>query len=221
MNRRRALEEHSIAGHRVIDSWSGEGVTADPGQQSDDRDHAHDVAGGGAQQPIGDDVEHALAVAAPAAWVLDVIADRLALPTDAVFTAGEPDRMAAATMAVLRRNLVPLRVVEPWVARIAGTALQRTPPDADPHLSRGNAQAFLRALYLQLSLAPAPPEVRSDLLLVLVDLRQTNHLIAEQTVPPIIHSLALMQQGGLCSLGSRQHTSTGGDLFGTPASRAP
>ena len=107
--------------------------------------------------------------------VLDVIADRLAQPTDVVLTAGEPDRMASATMAVLRRNLVPLGVIEPWIARVAGTAAQRTPPDVDPFLVRGNAEAFLRALYLQLALAPRPPEVRSDLLLVLVDaLRRTN-----------------------------------------------
>ena len=54
--------------------------------------------------------------------LLDVIADRLLLPADAVYTAGEPDRLAAATMAILRRNLVPLGVVEPWVARLSATA---------------------------------------------------------------------------------------------------
>ncbi len=51
--------------------------------------------------------------------LLDVLADRIALPVETVYTHGEPDRMAAATMAVLRRNLVPLSVVEPWIARIA------------------------------------------------------------------------------------------------------
>lgn len=107
--------------------------------------------------------------------LLDVLADRLAMTTGVVLTAGEPDRMAAATMAILRRNLVPLRVIEPWIARIVGTAQQRSAPARDPFLATGNAQAFLRALYLQLSLAPAPPDVRSDLLLVLVDaLRATN-----------------------------------------------
>lgn len=107
--------------------------------------------------------------------LLDVIADRLALPADTVFTAGEPDRMAAATMSILRRNLVPLRVLEPWIARLVQTARRRTSEDRDPFLAVGNAQAFLRALYLQLAIAPKPPEVRSDLLLVLVDaLRQSN-----------------------------------------------
>ncbi|MFC6287377.1 DUF2785 domain-containing protein [Nocardioides sp. GCM10027113] len=113
--------------------------------------------------------------------ILDVIADRLTLPVDALFSHGEPDRMAAATMSVLRRNLVPLRVLEPWVARVAGAALRRRQEaDQDPFLLTGNAQAFLRALYLQLALAPRPPEARSDLLLVLVDsLKRTNrHYLA-------------------------------------------
>jgi hypothetical protein len=107
--------------------------------------------------------------------ILDVIGDRLGLPVDAPFSHGEPDRMAAATLNVLRRDLVPLRMVEPWVARVAGTARRRGSGGADPYLVSGNAQAFLRALYLHLSLAPEPPEIRSDLLLVLVDaLRRTN-----------------------------------------------
>jgi hypothetical protein len=116
--------------------------------------------------------------------VLDVIADRLLLPVDRLFTNGEPDRLAAATMAVLRRNIVSMKVVEPWIARIAATAGARaTYDDRDPHLKGGNAEAYLRALYLQLAIGPHPPDVRSDLLLVLVDaLRVTNpqYLQADQ-----------------------------------------
>ena len=108
--------------------------------------------------------------------VLDVIADRMLLPVDRLFTAGEPDRLALATMKVLRRNRVPLRVLEPWIARLAAAATPRSShDDHDPYLAGGNAEAFLRALYLQLSLGPLPPEVRSDLLLVVVDaLKETN-----------------------------------------------
>ena len=109
--------------------------------------------------------------------LLDVIADRLLLPADAVYTAGEPDRLAAATMAILRRNLVPLGVVEPWVARLSATAAADPPSSAsaDPYLRRGNPESFLRALHLQLLLSPEPPEIRSDLLLVLGDaLRAAN-----------------------------------------------
>jgi hypothetical protein len=107
--------------------------------------------------------------------LLDVLADRLTLLVDTQFVHGEPDRMAAATMCVLRRNVVPLTILEPWVARLAAAATVRAPRGTDPFLRRGNSESFHRALYLQLSLAPRPPAVRPDLLLVLVDaLRRTN-----------------------------------------------
>ncbi len=108
--------------------------------------------------------------------LLDVIADRVLLHGDTLLVSGEPDRMALATMEVLRRDLLPLTVVEPWVARLAGAARQHAADtDRDPFLDSGNAEAFLRALYLQLAIGPQPPAVRSDLLLALVDtLRTTN-----------------------------------------------
>ena len=107
--------------------------------------------------------------------LLDVLADRVLAPVDAPYAHGEPDRMALATLTVLRRNVVPLSVVEPWVARIAAGATRTTGTDADPFLVSANAEAFLRALHLQLALAPGPPEIRSDLLLeVVAALRSTN-----------------------------------------------
>jgi len=113
--------------------------------------------------------------------MLDVLADRLLMLADTVLAAGEPDRIAKATMAVLRRNLVPLSVVEPWIARLAGAAGNGPLTDTDPFLTTGNPQSFLRALYLQLSLAPGHPEIRADLLLILVDvLKRTNpHYLTE------------------------------------------
>src|SRR6478735_6251592 len=54
--------------------------------------------------------------------LLDVVADRL-LGTPAVHLVhGEPDRLAAAVMAVLRRDVVVLDVVEPWLARLGAAA---------------------------------------------------------------------------------------------------
>src|SRR4051795_2503817 len=50
--------------------------------------------------------------------LLDVVADRVLLPVDALFASGEADRLALATLKVLRRDAVPLRVLEPWVARV-------------------------------------------------------------------------------------------------------
>ncbi len=107
--------------------------------------------------------------------LLDVIADRL-ISADVVLNAGEPDRMASAVMAVLRRDQVPLKVIEPWIARIAGTGNPfGSTGDRDPYLDTANPQALLRALYLQLALAADPPPVRADLMLVLVEaLRATN-----------------------------------------------
>jgi hypothetical protein len=108
--------------------------------------------------------------------LLDVLADRLLARDTGLLTCGEPDRMAMATMQVLRRNVVSLKVLEPWVNRIAAAAAPMgSSEDRDPYLDSGNAQAFLRALYLQLSLAADPPQVRPDLILVLVAvLRTTN-----------------------------------------------
>ena len=115
--------------------------------------------------------------------LLDVIADRVLARTDVVLVHGEPDRLARATMAVLRRNQLPLSVAEPWVRRISTAAAAAHQDVAgDPYLRSGNAEAFLRALYLQVALAPDAPDIRADLLLVLVDaLRATNaaYLVAK------------------------------------------
>ncbi|MGN6131783.1 MAG: DUF2785 domain-containing protein [Nocardioidaceae bacterium] len=111
--------------------------------------------------------------------LLDVVADRL-LGTPAVHLVhGEPDRLAAAVMAVLRRDIVVFDVVEPWLARLGAAAAPSADgpdsPDEDPYLRFGNVQAFLRALHLQVALATDPPACRADLLLVLIDwLKATN-----------------------------------------------
>jgi hypothetical protein len=112
--------------------------------------------------------------------ILDVIAERLAVPAGGLLTAGEPDRLALAAMAALRRNRVPLDLVEPWVEAITATAAHQQAPDRDPYLRSGDAEAFLRALYLQLALGSRPPAVRADLMLLLVDaLRSTNRSVLD------------------------------------------
>ena len=107
--------------------------------------------------------------------LLDVIADRLLAPTPARLVHGEDDRLAMATMQVLRRNLVGLDVLEPWVARLAGHARPAAEGADDPYLVVGNVQSYLRSLHLQVALAPRPPACRADLLLVLIDhLKRAN-----------------------------------------------
>lgn len=110
--------------------------------------------------------------------LLDVLGDRLLLPSRHHLVHGEPDRLAAATMKILRRDALDLGVLEPWVARLAGHATPVSTADADgtdPFLGAGNVQGYLRALHLQLALAPSPPTCRADLLLVLIDaLKRSN-----------------------------------------------
>ncbi|WP_432479516.1 DUF2785 domain-containing protein [Nocardioides sp. GXQ0305] len=107
--------------------------------------------------------------------LLDVLADRI-LSADTQLESGEPDRVASAVMAVLRRNLVPTKVVEPWVARLAASGNPYVlRGDRDPYLATNNAQQLLRSLYLHLAVAPGPPADKADLVLAAVDaLRATN-----------------------------------------------
>jgi hypothetical protein len=107
--------------------------------------------------------------------LLDVVADRVLAATEAFLVAGEPDRMAHAVLQVLRRDLVGLEALEPWVARLAGGGRPGGDRRRNPWHVAGNVQAFLRSLQLQLALGGPHPAVRTDLLLVLVEhLRLTN-----------------------------------------------
>lgn len=109
--------------------------------------------------------------------LLDVIADRLLQEHYHRFVHGEDDRLAGATMQILRRDLVSLEVLEPWLARLGHAA--RPAPDAgddrDPYAVAGDVQAFLRALHVQLALSARPPARRADLLLAVIEqLRAAN-----------------------------------------------
>ncbi|RYC14761.1 DUF2785 domain-containing protein [Nocardioides zhouii] len=109
--------------------------------------------------------------------LLDVLAERLLQqPVDVPLAAGEPDRIAAAAMQILRRGTLGTDLLEPWVHRLGAAANAfKGPVDHDPYAPTAAPQAFLRALFLHLSLSPEPPAVRSDLLLVVIDaLRMTN-----------------------------------------------
>lgn len=107
--------------------------------------------------------------------LLDVIADRVLTDTDQRLVHGEEDRLALAAMQILRRDLLGLDVAEPWVDRLVKGALPDLDRDSDPYSVAGNAQLFLRALYLQLALAPRAPAIRSDLLLSLIERLRTLH----------------------------------------------
>ena len=103
--------------------------------------HGADALGALAEAPVMGRLELTV--------LLDVIADRLLEPTRTRLVHGEDDRLAMATMQVLRRNLVGLEVLEPWVARLAGHAQPAAEGDDDPYLV-DRQRAVLPA-------CPAPP----------------------------------------------------------------
>lgn len=96
---------------------------------------------------------HPACAGAELAVVLDVIGERAV----GLERLDSVDRLAEATMAVLRRGLVPTDVVEAWLERLTDVA------------------AYLRALYLLLSLAPDPPPDRADLVLSVIDRLRAVH----------------------------------------------
>jgi hypothetical protein len=111
--------------------------------------------------------------------VLDVIGDRVVQPPVRPWYSGEHDRLALATLHVLRRGLVPYELIEAWLERIATAARPRRDGDevaeSDIFLQTGNAAGFLRALYLQLALGPSAPPRRTDLVLLLVEHLRRAH----------------------------------------------
>ncbi|WP_043641931.1 DUF2785 domain-containing protein [Nocardioides alkalitolerans] len=166
-----------VSGSRILD-W-GDRLVGWYLRERDDRGFvegkgwAHAVAHGA--DAIGMLAESPHLAAPELTVLLDVLADRVLAPTSRLLVSGEPDRIAEATLRVLRRNVLPLTVIEPWVRRVAARATAYPSERQDPYLVTGNPESFLRALHLQLALAPSPPQMRPDLLLVLVEaLRQTN-----------------------------------------------
>lgn len=137
-----------------------------------DQGWAHTVAHGA--DAIGVLAESPALGAPELTVLLDVLADRLQLAQGAILTSGEPDRLALATLSVLRRGLVPLTVVEPWIARVRQGAVPDRSLD-DPWPTTANAEAFLRALHLHLALGGRDIPHRHDVLMAVTDaLRITN-----------------------------------------------
>jgi hypothetical protein len=109
------------------------------------------------------------------AVLLDVVLERLLGTAGTPLLYDGPDRLALATMRLLRRDQVGLEVLEGWVHRLGEAAGPTHVTDVEPLSSSYNVQGFLRALHLQLALGPKPPACRSDLLLaVIAELKRSN-----------------------------------------------
>lgn len=131
-------------------------------------DLRHDVPGGAGAAALAQGADAVAALAAASVFgeaelvaVLDVLAERLARPTPTLLVAEEPDRLAAAAVAVFRRGLVSAEIAEGWWERLEELC-GHTPAVA------ANTRAFLRSLHLQLTVASTPVPDRGDLVLALV-----------------------------------------------------
>lgn len=134
--------------------------------------HGADVLGTlGASRHIGPDELRVL---------LDVVAERLLIPTEHRFAAGEDDRLAYATMSLLHRDQVSVDTLEHWLERLSAIWAEPAPSGIRESAVRANGVAYARALHLQLLLgvtgtpaqdataAPAiSPSCRPDLLIAL------------------------------------------------------
>jgi hypothetical protein len=172
-------ERHLLPGAKILE-WGDRAATwflteRDTRGHVDEKGWAHAVAHGADTLGALGESPH---LAGPEHTVLlDIVAERLLdQPAEAPLAAGEPDRIAAAVMQILRRDTLGVDVLEPWVHRIGAAANPfHGPVDHDPYAVTAAPQAFLRALFLHLSLAHEPPAVRPDLLLVVIEaLRMTN-----------------------------------------------
>ncbi|TIC88806.1 DUF2785 domain-containing protein [Nocardioides sp. GY 10113] len=107
--------------------------------------------------------------------LLEVLGERVTAPGAIAWESDEADHLAGATLRLLRRDLLPLDRVEMWVATIGDRAFGISAGSGGPDPVAANVDAFLRALYLQLALAPKPPAIRSDLLLTVVAVLRELH----------------------------------------------
>lgn len=105
--------------------------------------------------------------------LLDVVADRVLTPTDRLLAA-DLDLLARAAVHAVSRDLLTVRVLEPWVQRLAQGARPRRRATAADAGARQNAQDLLRAMHLRVALGTERPGARADLLLVLADAVRTT-----------------------------------------------
>ncbi len=94
--------------------------------------------------------------------VLGVIAERLQRPTRHLLVDGEVDRLAAAALTVVYRNLVSADVLDAWASRL-GDGLEATEGRTDvPTPAARNTSGFIRAVYVHLGAGIRPPMPHPD-----------------------------------------------------------
>lgn len=148
-------------------------------RETDLRDH---VAGHGWVRAIGVGADAIGAVAgsphcgrAELSVLLDVIGERVTAPVPHPWASDEADHLAAAALRLMRRDLLSLEHLEEWLVMIGDRSYEIHPGKGEPDPAAVNTDSFIRALYLQLALAPEPPAIRADLLLTVVAVLRELH----------------------------------------------
>lgn len=185
---RRDAEVPLLPGGRVLD-WADRLATWLLSER-DLRPHADDK---GWVRAIGYGADALAAVAgsphcgrAELSILLDMIGERVTAPSASAWGADEADRLAAATVRLLHRGTLPLDHVELWVATIGDRSYGTRVGVGRPDAVAVNTDAFIRALYLNLALAPNPPAIRANLLLTVVAVLRELHpaLLGKQAAHP-------------------------------------
>ena len=99
--------------------------------------------------------------------ILDAIADRLLTPSPVVFVHHEDERLAYATLNVLRRDLIDRTWLVAWLDRFTAAPGQESWRSAyaseAESAARANVTAFLRSLYFQLAASRERPPTAAQL----------------------------------------------------------
>lgn len=86
-------------------------------------------------------------------WIVDAIADNVTSPCEFPYFYGEDDRLAAAAVAAIRRDLLTIEFLRDWLlsmSRPQGRGWHDAYLDPQRNNAAHNTMAFLRALYFQL-----------------------------------------------------------------------
>lgn len=100
------------------------------------------------------------------ARILDATAAKISAQVDQVYLYGEDQRLAAAVLSALRRDLLAMPFLTDWLARLAAPPgrrpwrdFYRAPADASAY---ANVKLFLRSVYFQLLLGTRVPEYHPE-----------------------------------------------------------
>jgi hypothetical protein len=83
--------------------------------------------------------------------MLSGIAEKLTASSDWVYIHGEDDRLSAAVLSILRRDMLPINSIKEWAKSFSGPKWNGAWTNVESTRAFFNVRNFLRSLYLQLA----------------------------------------------------------------------